>query len=228
MARRRTTARSNGACDSKVWQSTRDGGPLNRLWSGSNGERIGDVNCSERLRGRRWRCKSMWRERVWLPKTYTDPKPRMENFSGVIFSSVLTRIGISDLRPARLSGGQQQAVPTGSPKTMFSNYLSARKLLINSSRRTSNACSRRYPRFLPGQLDPVAPAGLASVPIACRRDTLPLACRLVTSSPKMLAGEKLRLPHARKLIRGACGATMDSCFPSTQNAVRQHSVLRLS
>jgi len=38
-------------------------------------------------------------EFVWLPETDTDPKPRMENFSRVTFSVVLTKTIISDMRP---------------------------------------------------------------------------------------------------------------------------------
>ena len=36
---------------------------------------------------------------IWLPETYTDPNTRLENFSKVTFSVVLTRTRISDLIP---------------------------------------------------------------------------------------------------------------------------------
>jgi hypothetical protein len=37
------------------------------------------------------------REKVWLPKSYTDPNTRMENHGEVTFSMLLTATGVSDL-----------------------------------------------------------------------------------------------------------------------------------
>lgn len=41
---------------------------------------------------------NQWREKVWLPKTYTYTNSRMENFAGEVFSALLTKSKVSEIR----------------------------------------------------------------------------------------------------------------------------------
>jgi hypothetical protein len=96
------------------------------------------------------------RERVWLPKTDTDPKLRMENFSRVTFSIVLTKTIISDMR----LGEPNVFTPTVSPFWLTAcpakrriwrdnaEFLALGRTPTLRKRRYSWAICRRLPRIL--------------------------------------------------------------------------------
>ena len=58
---------------------------------------------------------------IWLPKTDTDPNSRMENSAGAIFSIVLTKTKVSEMRSfVRESRLAEHSVLNGSPNaTLF-------------------------------------------------------------------------------------------------------------
>ena len=93
---------------------------------------IGDTARGRRERaegaGVNYRGLDVRREIVWLPETDTDTKTRMENSRRAVFSVVLTKTRISEMRSfpknLRLEDAKVKSLPNGSPETLVSNHLS--------------------------------------------------------------------------------------------------------